>query len=281
MGLAFRKISGNGTAQAPQGRGTSPAGFPFADPIVLTLLYLAAVSALFIAFPNIDTAVAGLFHDASGFPASRMAGLIKLRRLGDQLVMLVLIGLVASWIAKIVWPLRPIAIRPRTTLFLLASLILGPGLVVNGLLKSFSGRPRPIQVDLFGGNEPFVHAWSFAGQCASNCSFVAGEASSAMWLLALAFLAPKPLRLWFAIPLGLLALALSVNRMAFGGHFLSDVMISWGLTLLVILLLYRVLVIGPAGKAIDRWIGRQLTLAGFALQKALGRYPADKPEDKP
>ena len=35
------------------------------------------------------------------------------------------------------------------------------------------------------------------------------------------------------------AVALSVNRLAFGGHFLSDILLSWGLTAMVMLALHR------------------------------------------
>ena len=78
-----------------------------------------------------------------------------------------------------------------------------------------------------------------------NCSFVAGEASSAIWLTAIAFVVPRRYRWPVLIVTGLFALALSVNRIAFGGHFLSDVMLSWGLTALVIAIFYRVFFIRP------------------------------------
>lgn len=251
-------------------------GFGWRDPIVLTVIYLAAVSALFIAFPQIDTGLAGLFHDPSGFPASRLGVLLGLRRFGEQTIGLVLIVLLASLIAKIVWPYRAMAIRPRSTLFLLAGLALGPGLVVNGLFKNFSGRPRPIQVELFGGNEMFVRAWQFGGQCVQNCSFISGEASTAIWLMSLVLLAPRSWRPALAVPLALIVLALSINRMAFGGHFASDVMISWGITLLIILVLHRLIVTGPLGAAIDRRVERSLTRAGIGIRAGLARLGRDR-----
>jgi len=39
-------------------------GAPAGEPLLWVALYLAACSAVFIAFPAIDTAVAGWFHDA-------------------------------------------------------------------------------------------------------------------------------------------------------------------------------------------------------------------------
>ena len=74
--------------------------------------------------------------------------------------------------------------------------------------------------------------------CDDNCSFVSGEGSAAAWLVAAVALTPAPLRT-VLLP-GTLAygMALSLNRLAFGGHFLSDVLLSWSLTFLVTSLLY-------------------------------------------
>ncbi|MEN9895310.1 MAG: hypothetical protein RIR97_1162, partial [Pseudomonadota bacterium] len=57
---------------------------------------------------------------------------------------------------------------------LLASWVICTGLIVNLLLKAHSGRPRPVNTDLFGGTEMFMAAGSFGGSCQSNCSFISG-----------------------------------------------------------------------------------------------------------
>ncbi|MCX5516518.1 phosphoesterase PA-phosphatase [Kaistia algarum] len=236
------------------------------DPVVLVIVYLVAVSALFVIWPSLDLAIARLFFANGGFPAKNVESLIRLRALGDQLIILILVVLAASMLGKLVWPERPIAIRPRSGVFLLTSLALGPGLVVNGLFKSLSGRPRPIAIDIFGGPSPFVPAWRFSDYCASNCSFVSGEGSSSMWLMGLVFLLPKPLRLPIGILIGLVALALSVNRLAFGGHFASDVLVAWGLTLLIQWVLYRLIVTSPLGARIDAAVETWLGGAGRRLR---------------
>ncbi|SHG31500.1 Membrane-associated enzyme, PAP2 (acid phosphatase) superfamily [Kaistia soli DSM 19436] len=236
------------------------------DPLMLVAVYLLACSALFLAVPALDIRFAGLFHAPDGFPAANIALLGQLRRLGDQLVILVLVVLAASLLGKLVWPLRPIAIRPRSTVFLLASLALGPGLVVNALFKTFSGRPRPYQTDLFGGAWTFEPAWHFGGACVSNCSFISGEASTAIWLLAPVLLLPRELRLPVGIPVALTGLALSLNRIAFGGHYLSDVMLSWGVTLAIVLVLHRLIVVSPLGPRIDATVEGALARAGQRLR---------------
>ena len=79
-----------------------------------------------------------------------------------------------------------------------------------------------------------------------------------------------------AIPLALVVLALSINRMAFGGHFASDVMISWGITILIILALHRLIVTGPLGAPIYRRVERSLTRAGIGIRTGLARLGRDR-----
>ncbi len=63
--------------------------------------------------------------------------------------------------------------------FLIAVLAIGPGLVANVMLKDNWGRARPRQVVEFGGTKHFTPPLVPARECARNCSFVSGEASSA------------------------------------------------------------------------------------------------------
>ena len=100
-------------------------------------------------------------------------------------------------------------------MFLLSSLIVGPGLLVNLVLKDNWGRPRPVMVGPFGGADPYVEVWKVTDFCARNCSFVSGEVSTAVWLTAIAFVIPRAWRLSVAI-----IAAVYAGRLAFGGHFI-------------------------------------------------------------
>jgi membrane-associated phospholipid phosphatase len=115
----------------------------------------------------------------------------------------------------------------------LLSLAIGCGLIVNILLKSHSGRPRPRSTDLFGGGLDFVQAGSFAGKCLGNCSFVSGEASSGGWLLCLVPLLPPRLRLPIGIPLAAVSIMMPFMRVFTGAHYLSDAVLGWLLSLVV------------------------------------------------
>ena len=127
----------------------------------------------------------------------------------------------------------------RATLFLLASLALGPGLLVNGLLKEVSHRPRPYQSAEFGGPWAFRPYETFDGDCRRNCSFVSGEAAASAWTLAPALLAPPPLRPLAVAAALVFTAATAILRMAFGGHYLSDCLLAALFTFLIVLGLHR------------------------------------------
>ncbi|WP_051241982.1 phosphatase PAP2 family protein [Stappia stellulata] len=229
-----------------------PTRDPLAEPVVFrrllaaTFAYIAVVSVFFLAFPQVDQAATGLFYDAqAGFRAASDPFFMRLRELGPFLVKLVAGGSLVVLVAAAIFPRLPDLVSLRAPLFLLSTLALGPGVLVNAVFKNNWGRPRPNAVDLFGGDAPYVEVWRISNYCARNCSFVSGEASSSFWLVTLALLAPPRWRagiLWVVLPL---CLVLSANRVAFGGHFLSDTLLSWGLTFLVILGLYHLFYRSP------------------------------------
>ncbi|NVK34691.1 MAG: phosphatase PAP2 family protein [Rhodobacteraceae bacterium] len=249
----------------------------FRNPVKALLSYLVFVSLFFLIFPGVDLWFTGLFHSSeTGFWAKTQPFLRRFRHLGPHIVQWVAIACLLALVLKLLFPGRTPLMPLRVPVFLLSTLVLGPGILVNAILKNNWGRPRPVMVDLFGGDMPYQPVWLPTNWCDTNCSFVSGEASAAMWLLALVFVAPKAWR-WalacFLIPLGLL---LSLNRVAFGGHFLSDTLISWGLTLLLIVLMYRLLFyVRPAGLG-DRKLDEILTRTGrrlhVAFRKILNGY---------
>lgn len=242
----------------------SPLRFLRANPIAACLLLVAAASAVFLLFPGIDLWFSDLFYRSKGgFWLRRNDALGFFRATNDVLIAAVMVLLVASVAAKLARPERPSPIPPNTVVFLLATLILGPLLLVNVILKNTWGRPRPVQVDAFGGEAPYVEVWRITEWCDTNCSFVSGEASSAMWLVAAALVLPKPVRAPVAAAAIAYAVLLSLNRVAFGGHFLSDVVISFGLTLLLIAVVHRAVIERP-----PTWLSNQALEAGLT---GLGR----------
>ncbi len=137
--------------------------------------------------------------------------------------------------------------RARAFKIGLGSLVTGPAILVNFVLKAFWGRPRPWQTLDFGGHLDFVRAGSMAGKCMSNCSFVSGEAAGAGWIFCLIVFIPQPARSAVALPLAAISFLCSAMRLAFGAHYLSDVILGW-LSSLVIFAGFIALTDSPQGE---------------------------------
>jgi len=241
------------------------------DPIVLLVAATVAVSVFFLIWPEVDIAVSRLFYrPGAGFVLASDPLFIALRRSNTIAMLTVVAAVLASLAVKISRPDRPSLIPPRASLFLVSTLILGPGILVNAILKQYWGRPRPVMVDLFGGSAPYVDVWQITDYCARNCSFVAGEASSAVWLTGLALVVPRRWRLATALVTGIYALLASLNRIVFGGHFLSDVMLAWCLTLLVMAVVHRLVYGEPPSPLSDARLDAALAAVGRALGRGRG-----------
>jgi membrane-associated PAP2 superfamily phosphatase len=208
--------------------------------LTLALTLLAGI--VFGLAPELDLAAARLFwREGTGFLGVAPTGEM-LRSIFFQIPFWI------GGIATLGWGLRRLGLpsvwlpNGRSILFLALSLALGPGLLVNMVLKEQSHRPRPVQTLELGGKWEFRPWYRFDGQCERNCPFVSGEGASAFWTVAPALLTPPPVR-----PLAIAAAltfgaATSALRMAFGGHYLSDVLFAGLFTLLIILALYRFLI---------------------------------------
>jgi membrane-associated phospholipid phosphatase len=214
-------------------------------PLLMVFGLLVAVSLVFLAVPRLDLVVSHLFYDPRDhFNEDGTPLMVFLRESGHIAEWIVGLAVAVPLLVKILAPESRLLLRPRVTLFMLGTLALGPGLLVNGILKEFWGRARPRELLEFGEDAMFSPIWWISDQCGRNCSFVSGEAAAAFWLVALAFVVPKAWRLPTAIATLAFAAAVSFTRIAMGGHFLSDVIVAWLLTLLVIVALQRLVLKG-------------------------------------
>lgn len=249
--------------------GHSPA--LLADPIAQVIVFILLVSAIFLAFPGLDIWFSRLFFEPDlGFPMSRLGAFTALRSVTKLLVVVSIIAAVTAIIVKLARPSRPTPIRPCDIVFLLSSLAIGPGIVVNALFKELWGRPRPNTIEVFGGESPFIGIWQLSDHCLSNCSFVSGEAAAAIWLVAVAIVLPARWRKPALVSILILAVLLSVNRIAFGRHFLSDVVLAWGVTLLVVAIIHRAVVERPPSWLANDRLERGLTELSLRLRGSPG-----------
>lgn len=118
----------------------------------------------------------------------------------------------------------------RTAGFFVLTMLIGPGLIVNSIFKDHFGRPRPVQVQEYGGHLQYLPVWE-PGHAQPARSFPCGHASVGFFLM-------LPFFLWISVNRGLAFAALGLGlfwggvigtgRLMQGGHWLSDVLWSAG-----------------------------------------------------
>jgi len=203
------------------------------------------IGLLFWLVPGIDLAASGVFYDPHSrfFLASTRPLLIvqhSIPWMTGGIIALVVIG--TAWLMLTGRPLW--RLDGRALAFIALATALGPGLLVNTVLKDHWGRARPYQVEQFGGTRTFTAAPLIADQCPKNCSFVSGHAALAFSLVGFAFLLPegRRRRRGIAAAVGFGAVV-SLARIAAGHHFLSDVVYAGFLVIAVSWLLHRWIVV--------------------------------------
>lgn len=139
----------------------------------------------------------------------------------------------------------------RHSVFLLLSVVLGPGLVVNAIFKDHWDRPRPRDLVEFSGPLHYQPAPLPGGE--GGKSFPCGHCSvgflyaSGWWV----WRRSRPARARASLAIGLaVGSVLGLGRMADGGHFLSDVIWSALLVLGIAHVLYYYVLRVPAQDAL-------------------------------
>ena len=234
-----------------------------------------AVGVICAVDPQLDLDIAGAFFDPARhlFDVNAQMWVQHTREAARVLITLIVLPAFLAVIGKLIWPQRRMLIEARAALFLIATLALGPGLLTNVILKDHWGRPRPIDVQQFGGDYRFTSWWDPRGDCPNNCSFIAGEPSGAFWTLAPAALAGPELQpLAYAAALAFGA-GVGVLRIAAGAHFFSDVVFAGVFMYLLIWLIHGLIYRWPATRIDEAAAERRLTEAGEklgALARRLG-----------
>ncbi len=236
--------------------------------LIIALGIAVSAGLVFGFYPAIDLSIAQAVYDATHVSDSSFAGSLPLmasivRKIGFWIEIVLIASPLLAFLVKLILPRTKMLVPGRAVVFLVTSLVLGPGLLVNVALKDHWERPRPGQLLQFGGNQHFVPWWQWRGDCRKNCSFVSGEAATAFWTLAPAALTPplwRPLAFAAAIAFGSI---ISMERILMGGHFLSDTIFAGVFTFLIIWLLYAI---------IYRW--RHKRNDDKAIEDALERFSA-------
>ncbi len=190
------------------------------------LIALGIAILFFSAFPTLDLRLGGWLYTPDGGFFLKNSPLVLLVYHGVEWItgLALLISIVVLFASRMTnHPL--IQAQRKNAAFFLLAVILGPGLVVNGLFKEHWGRARPAQITEFGGTQQYTPPLQISDQCESNCSFSCGHASMGFVFLAFGYLFPRRRRTLFAAGIAL-GLVVGLGRMMQGRHFFSDVIFS-------------------------------------------------------
>jgi membrane-associated PAP2 superfamily phosphatase len=200
---------------------------PPRPPLFLPLAILIALTAV-LRFSELDLVVADAFYvDSVGFPFKHTLLARVLHELCPVIVAMVVIYFVVAMIGSR-WSTRLRAQRVAAS-FLLVSMALGPGLVVNTIFKGHFGRPRPSEVTRYGGPYEYRRVWQRGPRVGQ--SFPSGDASIGFYFGVPAFLVwrrrPRAGRGFLVLGF-LMGAAFGLSRIAQGAHWTSDVLWSAG-----------------------------------------------------
>lgn len=202
-------------------------------------IFSSAISVLLLMlFPHFDISFSNLFYSyGEGFIYRNnfiVQFLFKsIPILTKSLFALVLLYLVYLVVISKVFNRKII----NSILYVILSISVGPGLLVNHVFKENSGRARPAQIKDFGGNKNFTSVFQYSKECLHNCSFSSGHAAMAYSLTSFAYIFPAFFSRIYCTALFFGSLV-GLSRILMGGHFLSDIIASCCIVLTINHLLY-------------------------------------------
>ena len=188
--------------------------------IKLDVLLFVLSILIFTTLPQIDLWTSALFYKTSFYLKDQMFFWAIYEIFGALPLILVPLLLCLSLYYFFKFRDKNQTFKKNIYTFLILSLVLGPGILVNTILKNNSiGRARPSQITEFGGSANFTRAFEYSGACDKNCSFVSGHASMGFFFIGLGWLMQS--KRWFYIGLAI-GIVVGFTRIVQGGHFLSD-----------------------------------------------------------
>ncbi|WMT75192.1 phosphatase PAP2 family protein [Bradyrhizobium sp. Ash2021] len=232
------------------------------------------IGLLFGIYPELDLKLAALFYDPAtkSFPIKLDAVAEFARDAAMWIAWAFALPAIVAFVVKLARPHRPMLIPGRAAIFLLVTIILSAGILTNFTFKSYWGRPRPVMVTEFNGPWQFVPWWDPRGACGKNCSFFSGEGATAFWTYAPAALTPPAWRPLAYAAATLFGITTSVLRMAFGGHFFTDVAAAGLVSFLVIWLAYAFIYRWPATRMTDAQVDAGLARLASAWSRLTRRW---------
>jgi lipid A 4'-phosphatase len=242
--------------------------------LFIALGLVAVIGVLFGIFPELDLKLAALFYDPAtqSFPLKRDSFAAFARDAAMWVAWALALPALGAIIVKLFRPDKPMLIPGRAAVFLLVTILLSAVVLTNLTFKSYWGRPRPVVVTQFNGDQEFVPYWDPRGGCGRNCSFFSGEGATAFWTYAPAALTPPAWRPLAYAAATLFGITASVLRMGFGGHFFTDVAAAGLVSFLVIWLAYAFIYRWPATRMTDAQVEAGLARLASPWSRLMRRW---------
>ena len=205
----------------------------------LIIVAFVISSLLFVQFPALDLGISRLLFDGGFYLRGQWTILAHESVL--YFLGLSLSAVVGLYFFNRIFGQKILGIDGKKISYLFLVLILGAGLIVNGVFKDDFGRARPRDIVEFGGSKHFTPAFVVSRECGRNCSFSSGDGAGAFFSLALALaLSRKRAVLLCALAYGAVV---SFSRVASGAHFFSDSAVSFFVMLISADLLHHYLIL--------------------------------------
>lgn len=212
--------------------------------IIFALLGFGVIGNLIMDEFNADLSwTAAFYHEGGrneGWVYGRSAPWSWLYDYGEIPTLILLAVVLAIYTAARLGRVSPEYRKPCLAVVL--TVILGPGILVNGIFKGYWGRPRPAEVVMFGG------VWDYRtsaqpGVPGKGKSFTCGHCAMAFALSSGAVLHPlhRGVALAFFVSGLVYGAVMGVARVAQGGHFPTDVLWSGVIVMVVLAALYYVI----------------------------------------
>lgn len=182
-------------------------------------------------FPKLDIAFSNLFYMFPlGFIYQNHPAAVMIFRL-VPIITILWVGMCLVYIVYLAFKNKKIFTSPA--LYLILTALLGPGLLVNSVLKEHIGRARPKHILEFNGNKAFSGPLKISKECSENCSFTSGHAAMGYYFSSISYIVPTPYKAITFIAGVVFGTLIGLGRVLQGGHFLSDVIFSGLLIFLV------------------------------------------------
>jgi lipid A 4'-phosphatase len=209
--------------------------------IIMALVLSGLAITSIIYFMNLDLRLSAALHEAplgeAGWLIGKQSPWAEFYRYGEYPAVIMAI---AAFVFYVLLRANKFSVQySKPCLVIVLTVILGPGLLVNGILKSCWGRPRPVDTIEFGGTASYRSIFNPAGPGGGK-SFVCGHCANAFAIASGGSFFPYFPRLaglftGFGLSLGIIG---SFARIAQGGHYLSDTVWAGIIVLAIIAWLY-------------------------------------------